>query len=121
MRFLRAHTVIYSQMASGRLLISNPEVYIYTHTHKNTWIYIIICCCILIMLEFLYVCQCISMYFCGYVYIYIPQGLKLAVAHSPFASKFEQNVLNCPTVVIKKKTKTNKKTPHFRNNSKINY
>ena len=41
------------------------------------------------------------------------------VVNCPYIN--ERNVLNCPTVVIKKKTKTNKKTPHFRNNSKINY
>jgi hypothetical protein len=28
MRFLRAHTEIYSQMASGRPLISNPDIVI---------------------------------------------------------------------------------------------
>ena len=44
MRFLRAHTEIYSPMASGRLLISNPDMlnfvlwlffFFYLHTDKN--------------------------------------------------------------------------------------
>ena len=46
------------------------------------------------------------------------------VVHCPYTFVNEQNVLNCPTVVndpnvvIKCKKTT---TPHFRNNSQINY
>jgi hypothetical protein len=37
MRFLRAHTVIYSQMASGRLLISNPDMHVLWNYRYVLW------------------------------------------------------------------------------------
>jgi hypothetical protein len=51
MRFLRAHTEIYSQMASGRPLISNPEQYYWIRIIFNT-VYCLIFSLILLMIVY---------------------------------------------------------------------